>query len=138
MFVVKLGFVFFNVFRDSSMVEHSAVNRRVAGSSPARGAKKSGTLAGFLFNMYHTYVLHSPTCNQIYIGHTNSLKLRFQQHNNGLSKSTKRYIPWKLLFYEKFETRAEAMKRERELKSHKGRDFIRQLLLNGGVRQLPD
>ena len=29
-----------NKFRDSSMVEHSAVNRRVAGSSPARGANK--------------------------------------------------------------------------------------------------
>ncbi len=27
------------IFRDSSMVEHPAVNRRVAGSSPARGAK---------------------------------------------------------------------------------------------------
>ena len=29
-----------NLFRGSSMVEHAAVNRRVAGSSPARGAKK--------------------------------------------------------------------------------------------------
>jgi hypothetical protein len=26
-------------FRDSSMVEHAAVNRRVVGSSPTRGAK---------------------------------------------------------------------------------------------------
>ncbi len=29
-------------FRGSSMVEHATVNRRVAGSSPARGAKKRG------------------------------------------------------------------------------------------------
>ena len=27
------------IFLDSSVVEHSAVNRRVAGSSPARGAR---------------------------------------------------------------------------------------------------
>ena len=40
--------------------------------------------------------------------------------------------------YEHFQTRAEAMKREKELKSHKGRDFIRKELLNGRVRQLPD
>ncbi len=41
-----------NVFRDSSMVEHAAVNRRVAGSSPARGAKnpevQTPVLRGFL------------------------------------------------------------------------------------------
>ncbi len=48
------------------MVEHSAVNRRVAGSSPARGAKNPAQ-AGFLFNMYYTYVLYSPTYDQIYI-----------------------------------------------------------------------
>ena len=30
-------FVYLNVFLDSSMAEHSAVNRRVVGSSPTRG-----------------------------------------------------------------------------------------------------
>jgi len=88
--------------------------------------------------MYYTYVLYSPSYNQIYIGHTNNLKLRFQQHNDGLSKSTKRYVPWELIHYEEFETRAEAMKREKELKSHRGRNYIREILLNGGVRRLPD
>ena len=31
------GMYYFQVFLDSSMVEHSAVNRRVVGSSPTRG-----------------------------------------------------------------------------------------------------
>ncbi len=38
------------VFRVSSMVEHSAVNRRVVGSNPTRGAKKSPKYGAFLFN----------------------------------------------------------------------------------------
>ncbi len=36
------------LFPDSSMVEHSAVNRVVAGSSPARGAKVDFECAGHL------------------------------------------------------------------------------------------
>ena len=88
--------------------------------------------------MFYTYVLYSPNYNKIYIGQTNSIKLRLHEHNRGLSKSTKRYLPWELIYYEEFETRAESMQREKELKSHKGRDFIREKLLNGGVRQSPD
>jgi putative endonuclease len=55
-----------------------------------------------------------------------------------LSKSTKKYLPWEIIYYEEFERRSEAMRREKELKSHKGREFIREFVLNGGVRQLPD
>ena len=79
--------------------------------------------------MYFTYVLYSRTYDQIYVGHTDDLKFRFQKHNSGLVKSTKRYIPWELIYYETFPTRSQAMKREKQLKSHKGRKFIRETLL---------
>jgi len=79
--------------------------------------------------MYFTYVLYSRTYDQIYIGHTDNLKFRFQKHNLGLVKSTKRYKPWKLIYYETFPTRSQAMKREKQLKSHQGRKFIREKLL---------
>ena len=36
------------IFLDSSMVEHSAVNRRVVGSSPTRGVKKTLQIAIFV------------------------------------------------------------------------------------------
>lgn len=88
--------------------------------------------------MYFTYVIYSKANNKIYVGQTNNLKLRLNEHNKGLSKYTSKYIPWELIYYEKFATRAEAMKREKELKTHRGRDFIREELLNGGIRQLPD
>jgi putative endonuclease len=88
--------------------------------------------------LYFTYILYSEKFDKIYVGQTNNLKLRLKEYNEGLSKYTKRYIPWMLIFYEKFKTRSEAMKREKELKSHKGRDLIRNKMLNSRVRQLPD
>ena len=88
--------------------------------------------------MFYTYVLYSDRFDKIYIGQINNLEIRLREHNEGLSKYTSRYLPWKMVYYEEFQTRSEAMKREKELKSHKGREYIRKILLNGGVRQLPD
>jgi len=88
--------------------------------------------------MYTTYILYSEKFGKIYIGQTSDLARRILQHNSGKHRYTRRYIPWKILYTEHFETRSEAMKREKELKSHQRRNFIRNKLLNGGVRQLPD
>ena len=88
--------------------------------------------------MFTTYVLYSKEFDKIYIGQTSDLDKRIDQHNLGKHRYTKRYIPWNVLYTEEFNTRSEAMKREKELKSHQGRNFIREELLNGGVRQLPD
>ncbi len=79
--------------------------------------------------MFFTYVLYSAKFDKIYIGQTNNLSLRLAEHNAGKSKSTKGFVPWEIIYSEKFESRAEAMKRERELKSHVGRDFIRREIL---------
>ncbi len=40
-----------------------------------------------------------------------------------------RYIPWELVYQEEFETRSAAMERERQLKSQRGREFIRKVIL---------
>jgi len=85
--------------------------------------------------MYYVYVLYSPKFDRIYIGQTDNIGNRLDRHNSGKVKSTKAYIPWELVHYEKFATRSEAMKREKELKSHIGWDYIRKNLLNGRVRR---
>ena len=81
--------------------------------------------------MFYTYVLYSQEYNKTYVGYTSNLEDRLlahnHPHNNGWTKS---FIPWKILFYETFDTKQEAMKREKELKSGKGRDFIANLLRN--------
>ncbi len=79
--------------------------------------------------MYTTYVLYSASTDRLYIGQTNNLEVRLQHHNAGKVRSTKTYGPWQVIYTEMFETRAEAMQREQELKSHQGRLFIRQQIL---------
>jgi putative endonuclease len=76
--------------------------------------------------MYYTYILYSAKFDRIYIGQTENLASRLERHNQGKVRSTKAYIPWKMINYEQFKSRSEAMKREKELKSHNGRDWIRE------------
>jgi len=86
---------------------------------------------------FYTYVLYSENFNKIYIGQSLDLQKRLFEHNTGMSKYTKRYLPWKIILKEEFKSRSEEMKREKELKSQKGREYIWNLI-NGGIRQLTD
>lgn len=80
--------------------------------------------------MFYVYVLHSPTYNKIYIGFTSDLEVRFKSHNElGTKGWTIKFRPWTLVYHERFSTKAEAMKQEKELKSAKGRSFIRAAIL---------
>jgi len=80
--------------------------------------------------MYTVYILHSPRYNKIYIGFTSDLETRLLSHNElGTKGYTVKFRPWKLLHTEEFITKAEAMKREQELKSGRGRDWIHTHLL---------
>ena len=85
--------------------------------------------------MFFTYVLFSIKFDKIYIGQTSNINKRILEHNSGLSRYTKSYTPWKLIHSEEFYTRSEAMKREKELKTQKGREFIWNII-NSEVRQL--
>jgi len=79
--------------------------------------------------MFTVYVLHSPAHDKIYIGYSSNLTKRFLSHNKlGTKGWTIKFRPWVLIHSESFETKAEAMKREKELKSAQGRSFIRSLL----------
>jgi putative endonuclease len=57
--------------------------------------------------------------NSLYSGQTNNLERRLLEHNSGKVRSakyTKAHRPVKLVYFEKFSTLQEAMKREREIK----------------------
>jgi len=62
----------------------------------------------------------------LYIGSTEDLKNRLAKHNTGKVKSTKFYRPWKLLDYETYSTRNEAVRRERFLKTHQQKEKIKE------------
>ena len=73
---------------------------------------------------------YSKSADVVYVGQTDDLEKRIQQHN-GLTKFkfwTHRYKPWEILHTETFETRREAIIRERQLKTGQGRAFLRSLL----------
>ena len=77
---------------------------------------------------FFTYVISNPE-NRYYIGQTSDLDRRVAEHNdryNKNSKFTKRYTgPWGLIHSEEFSTRSEAMKREKQLKTNRGRQWLR-------------
>ncbi len=79
---------------------------------------------------FFTYVLFSESHNRLYIGHTHDLEQRLKEHNSGKTKSTKGFIPWELIYYEKYQTRKEAIDREKYLKSGVGREYIRGEIIN--------
>lgn len=78
--------------------------------------------------MYYTYVLQSLNDMNFYTGYTKDLKLRFEQHNEGLVESTKERRPLKLVYYEACLNQNDAVKREKYLKSYHGKMFIKRRL----------
>ena len=74
---------------------------------------------------YFVYVLKSKKDNKRYIGFTDSLERRISEHNSGLVKSTKNRRPLELIYFEKFETKSEAMNREKYFKTGFGRAFLK-------------
>lgn len=83
--------------------------------------------SGLIIVMY-TYILYSAGNDRYYIGHTNNIERRLQEHNDGASFSTAFYRPWLLVYAQEHQTRAEAMKRERYLKSLKSKIKIKEII----------
>ena len=78
--------------------------------------------------MFYTYVLHSEKDNKLYIGYTKDLDLRFEQHQKGQVESTMNRRPFKLIYYEACLGQADALKREKYLKTHYGKMFLKNRL----------
>ena len=76
--------------------------------------------------MFYTYVLQSEKNKQIYIGFTSDLKRRLLEHNQGLNFSTKRYIPWKVVYFEACIEKSDALRREKYLKTTQGGRLLKR------------
>lgn len=74
--------------------------------------------------MYYVYVLRSINFDRQYIGFSSDIDTRLKQHNSGKTKSTKPFKPWRILFYEEFDSKEDALAREKYLKSGVGREYI--------------
>ena len=78
--------------------------------------------------MNYVYVLWSSKLNKRYVGTTNNVEKRINEHNRGYNKFTSGGIPWLLVLKEEYSTKTEALKRERFLKSGRGRAILDKTL----------
>ena len=82
--------------------------------------------------MFYTYILFSPKLDKFYTGSTNDLERRLKDHNRGKTNFTRMGMPWELKYFETFNTKGEAVRREMEIKKQKNRQYILQLINRGG------
>jgi len=66
--------------------------------------------------MYFVYILKSKKNDRLYIGYTNNLRERLKEHNKGLVRASKPYVPWDIAYYEAYFSKNEALHREQNLK----------------------
>ena len=79
--------------------------------------------------MYYTYIIQSQKNNRYYIGSTKDLNRRLLEHNSNNTQSLKNKGPFKLIYKEQYQTVIEARKREKEIKSYKGGNAFKKLLI---------
>jgi putative endonuclease len=75
--------------------------------------------------MFFAYVIRSISTGYLYKGHCENLEERLKQHNSRMTESIRKYIPFEMVYFEAFETREEAIVREKYFKSATGRRFLK-------------
>lgn len=78
--------------------------------------------------MYYVYVLQSLKDQNFYTGYTENLRTRFLEHQSGQVLSTKSRTPLKLIYYEAYLLKEDALKREQYLKTSMGKRVLKKQL----------
>ena len=85
-------------------------------------------------SMAYVYILQSEINKRYYIGSTENLERRFEEHNSGKSRYTKLTKPFKLVFSQEFDSFIQAQHIERKLKSFKRRDILERIIKDGYIK----
>ena len=79
--------------------------------------------------MFYVYILHSHILDKYYVGSTGELlEERIRKHNTNHKGFTGGLEDWQLKYSEEFNTKNEALKREKEIKSWKSKKLIEKLI----------
>ncbi|PWJ54751.1 putative endonuclease [Dyadobacter jejuensis] len=70
------------------------------------------------------YILFSASLGKYYVGQTQDLEVRLQQHNSGRGKFTSTGAPWAVVHQQTFATRAEAVRLETTIKKRGIRRYL--------------
>ena len=82
--------------------------------------------------MFFVFILYSTEKDRHYIGQTEDLEARIKSHEAGISPFTSIAKDWKLVYFEKYNNRTDAIKRETAIKKKKSRKYIEWLISNKG------
>ncbi len=85
-------------------------------------------ISNHMGKFHYIYVLKSKKDNKLYVGYTNDLKSRFEQHSKGQVASTKNRRPFELIYSEACLNKHDAMHREKYLKTSWGKQFLKNRL----------
>ena len=77
---------------------------------------------------YFVYAIKSSLDNRIYVGFSENVQKRLNEHNSGKTKSTKGYRPRELIFITECQTRAEARKLEKYYKGGSGKEKLKEMV----------
>jgi predicted GIY-YIG superfamily endonuclease len=97
----------------------------VVGSIPTRSTN-------FFYDMPAVYVLQGQRSNKFYIGCAERPEDPLTEHQRG--DATRGRGPWTLVYQERFDTLAEARRRERQLKEWKSHRSVQELI-NASMKQ---
>ncbi|MDC6367348.1 MULTISPECIES: GIY-YIG nuclease family protein [Flavobacteriaceae] len=86
-------------------------------------------------SIFYVYVLYSEKNDRYYVGLTTNIGRRLNEHNNGKNTSTKAYLPWEVVYYESFDTRLGARRREKYLKTAAGRKWRKENIRPRGATE---
>ncbi len=85
---------------------------------------------------YYVYVLLSLKDGKKYTGYTKNLSSRFEAHQKGNVCSTKQRRPFRLIYFEGCLSQADALKREKYLKTHYGKMYLGKRLKSYFIGQV--
>ncbi len=87
---------------------------------------------------FYVYTIYNKVSDKIYIGQTNNLERRLQEHNYQDLKVGGKYTSkyngrWIVFYSREYDSRSGAMLREKQLKSSQGRIFLKKILNERGA-----
>ena len=89
-------------------------------------------------DQYYTYLLFSEKLDKFYIGYSSDVNERLLKHNRKSKGYTSKGKPWKLVYIESYPTKELAMKREKQLKSWKNSERLKELIKKDAGSEHPD
>ena len=87
--------------------------------------------------MFYVYILQSLKDSSFYVGQCEDLDCRMSKHFDGMSKYTASKRPLRLVYFESYPTRQQAILREKEIKKKKSKKYIQYLIDNWSKYKIP-